>query len=106
MFKSLILAVVLLFVSVSVSAGTYGIRGGMLVTGTAVGAPVYVPLGGGRDLFLSELDCNAELERILRLPVTRASTNTSGDFSATEIWAKANPVTKFNLASCGKMSQY
>lgn len=78
----------------------------MLVTGTAVGAPVYVPLGGGRDLFLSELDCNNELQRLLRLPVTRASANTSGDFSATETWAKANPVTKFNLASCGKMSQY
>ena len=104
--KQIILAVVLLFVSVSVSASMYGIRGGMLVTGTAVGAPVYVPLGGGRDLFLSEADCNNELQRLLRLPVTRASANTNGDFSATEVWAKANPVTKFNLASCGKMSQY
>ena len=54
MFKSLILAVVLLLVSVSVSASTYGIRGGMLVTGTAVVAPVFVSLSGTRDLFLSE----------------------------------------------------
>lgn len=104
--KQIILAVVLLFVSVRVSASTYGIRGGILVTGTAVGSPVFVPLGGGRDLFLSEADCNDELHRLLRMPVTRASAKTSGDFSATEEWAKANPVTKFNLASCGKMSQY
>lgn len=105
MFKSLILAVVLLFVSVSAGAATYGIMGGMVVSGPSIGTPVVIQFDG-RELFLSEADCNTALQKVLRAPVTRASANTSGDFSATEVWAKTNPVTKTSAAVCVKTTQF
>lgn len=103
--KKALLAVALLATPGITTAGTYGIMGGMVVSGPSIGTPVVIQFDG-RELFLSEADCNTALQKVLRAPVTRASANTSGDFSATEVWAKTNPVTKTSAAVCVKTTQF
>ena len=110
MLKSLSLAVVVLFLSVSVSASasasTYGIMGGMVVSGGAIGLNPVVVQFDGRELFLSEMDCKAALEKVLTSSAYKATTNTSGAFDPTAKWAVVNPLTKINLAACVKTTQF
>lgn len=103
--KSLFLAIVLsVFFVGSASAATYGILGAMIVQGSQIGSPAVVQFDG-RELFLSEADCNASLEKVLRAKVTRANSDTAGNFSQTEVWAGVPTVIKINMAKCVPTTQ-
>ena len=106
MFKKLLAVLVLSAVMVaSASASTYGIIGGMVVSGNAIGVPVVIQFDG-RELFLSEADCEAALQKILRATVTRANSNAQGVFNATEVWGGVNTTIKTNAATCIKTTQF
>lgn len=103
--KKALLAITLLAMSGMASAATYGIVGGMIVSGNAIGTAVVIPFDG-RELFLSEADCDAALQKVLRAKVTRANSDTRGVFHPTEQWDGVNTTIKTNAATCVKTTSF
>ena len=94
----------LMLVASAASAGIYGIVGGI---GVRVGSaePIVLNLDG-REIFLSELDCQAALEKLLKTTVTQGTSNTAGVFTGNDPTRfNAVQVTKINAATCIKTVQ-
>ena len=104
--KQLLLAVVLSVSMVGVaSAGVYGILGAMIVKGPEIGVDPVTVNFDGRELFLSEADCDKALQKVLRAPVTTAKSTPEGTFNQTTVWNGVPNVVKINTARCVSTTQ-
>jgi hypothetical protein len=104
--KQLLLAVVLSVWLVGVAnAGVYGILGAMIVKGPEIGVDPITVNFDGRELFLSEADCNASLQKVLRGQVTTAKSALDGMFSQTAAWSGVPNVVKISTARCVPTTQ-
>jgi len=102
--KKFLIAVVLSVLMVgSVAASTFTIYGGMIVSGSEIGTPVYVDLSN-RGLWLSQLDCEAALAAYLKTAAKSSSSKADGTYPDPATWAVVI-AKKTSFASCGKSSQ-
>jgi hypothetical protein len=98
--KQFFLALMLVVLMIgSAAASTFGIIGGMIVSGTQIGTPIVVSFDG-RELFFTLNDCETARKTLLRAPVTKGTSNNAGVFDQNALWAGVPVVSKTDVSAC------